>query len=63
MEALLNTQENYFSSPEYYTRLVTTIMELYTVKDIKNDDEITSRYILYKLELELDKGYNYICES
>ena len=46
----IKSRINYFSSPEYYTRLVTTIMELYTVKDIKKDDEITSRYILYKLE-------------
>ena len=39
----------YFINSSSHNRLVTTIMELYTKKDIKEGQELTSRYILYKI--------------
>ena len=46
----IKSRIHYFISSQSYQRLVTTIMELYTQKDIKKGEEITSRYVLYKLE-------------
>ena len=40
----------YFINSSSHNRLVTTIMELYTKKDIKEGQELTSRYILYKID-------------
>ena len=47
----------YFINSSSHNRLVTTIMELYTKKDIKEGQEITSRYILYKINEENTKVY------
>ena len=40
----------YFIDSSSHHRLVTTIMELFTKKDIKEGEEVTSRYILYKID-------------
>ena len=40
----------YFYNPASHHRLVTTIMELFTLKGIKKGEEVTSRYILYKMD-------------
>ena len=42
----------YFASSADYKRLVTTILELFTINDIEKGEEITSKYILYKIEDE-----------
>ena len=42
----------YFSSSAEYKRLVTTILELFAIKNIEKDEEITSKYVLYKIEDE-----------
>ena len=47
----------YFINSSSHNRLVTTIMELYTKKDIKEGQELTSRYILYKIKEENTKVY------
>ena len=47
----------YFINSSSHNRLVTTIMELYTKKDIKEGQELTSRYILYKINEENTKVY------
>ena len=39
----------YFYNPASHHRLVTTIMELFTIKDIKEGQEVTSKYLLYKI--------------
>ncbi|SVC34784.1 uncharacterized protein METZ01_LOCUS287638 [marine metagenome] len=44
----------YFYNPASHHRLVTTIMELFTKKEIKEGQEITSNYILYKID-EIDE--------
>ena len=46
----IKSKIHYFASSDDYKRLVTTILELYTQKEIKKGEEITSKYILYKLE-------------
>ena len=40
----------YFYNPASHHRLVTTIMELFAIKDIKEGEEVTSRYVLYKID-------------
>ena len=40
----------YFINSSSHNRLVTTIMELYTKKDIKEGQELTSRHTTYKPE-------------
>jgi len=40
----------YFYHTSSHHRLVTTIMELFTKKDIKKSEEVTSKYILYKMD-------------
>ena len=47
---IIKSRIYYFASSDDYKRLVTTILELYTQKEIKKGEEITSKYILYKLE-------------
>ena len=47
----------YFINSSSHNRLVTTIMELYTKKDIKEGQELTSRYNLYKINEENTKVY------
>ena len=44
----------YFINSASHHRLVTTIMELFAIKDIKEGQEITSNYILYKID-EIDE--------
>jgi len=44
----------YFYDSASHHRLVTTIMELFTKKEIKEGQEITSNYILYKID-EIDE--------
>ena len=43
-------QSYYFSHSSSHSRLVTTIMELFTKNDIKKGEEMTSKYLLYKLD-------------
>ena len=45
---IIKSRIYYFASSDDYKRLVTTILELYTQKEIKKGEEITSKYILYK---------------
>ena len=40
----------YFINSDTHQRLVTTIMELFTKNDIKKGEEMTSKYLLYKLD-------------
>ena len=40
----------YFIDSASHHRLVTTIMELFTKKDIEKGEEVTSKYILYKID-------------
>ena len=40
----------YFINSSSHNRLVTTILELFTLKVIKKGEEVTSRYILYKID-------------
>ena len=47
---VIKSKIHYFASSADYKRLVTTIMELFTEKDIKKGEEITSKYILYKID-------------
>ena len=47
----------YFINSSSHHRLVTTIMELFTKKDVKEGEELTSRYILYKINEENTKVY------
>ena len=47
---VIKSKIHYFASSSDYKRLVTTIMELFTEKDIKKGEEITSKYILYKID-------------
>ena len=46
----------YFINSASHHRLVTTIMELFTKKEIKEGQEITSNYILYKID-EIDEKH------
>ena len=45
----IKSKINYFFNSASHTRLVTTIMELFTLKGIKKGEEVTSKYILYKI--------------
>ena len=45
----IKSRIHYFYNSSSHHRLVTTILELFTKKNIKKGKEITSRYILYKL--------------
>ena len=54
----IKSRIKYFISPKSYQRLVTTIMELFTLKMIKKGEEVTSRYILYKINEENTKVYS-----
>ena len=45
----IKSRVKYFINSQSLIRLVTTIMELFTIKVIKKGEEVTSRYILYKL--------------
>ena len=45
----IKTKLKYFYHSSSTSRLVTTIMELFTKKKIKKNQELTSRYILYKI--------------
>ena len=54
---VIKSKIHYFASSADYKRLVTTIMELFTQKEIKKGEEITSKYILYKLE-DYESGNN-----
>ena len=46
----IKSKIHYFISSETHQRLVTTIMEIFTKKDVKKGEEVTSRYILYKMD-------------
>ena len=46
----IKSRINYFFNSASHSRLVTTIMELFTKIDIKKGEEVTSRYILYKID-------------
>ena len=48
----------YFINSASHHRLVTTIMELFTIKDIKEGEEVTSKYLLYKINEENTKVYS-----
>ena len=45
----------YFINSLSHHRLVTTILELFTKKEIKEGQEITSNYILYKIDEKHEK--------
>ena len=45
----IKTKLKYFYHSSSTSRLVTTIMELFTKKKIKKNQELTSKYILYKI--------------
>ena len=40
----------YFCASTDHRRLVTTVLELYTLKDIPKDTEITTKYTLYEMD-------------
>ena len=46
----IKSRIHYFYHSSSCHRLVTTIMELFTKKNIKKGEEITSKYVLYKME-------------
>ena len=53
----IKSRIHYFISSASHSRLVTTIMELFTLKVIKKGEELTSKYILYKINEENTKVY------
>ena len=54
----IKTRIHYFMSSSDYKRLVTSILELFTKKDIKEGEELTSNYILYKIIEKNTKVYS-----
>ena len=48
----------YFINSASHHRLVTTIMELFTIKEIKKGEEVTSKYVLYKINEKNTKVYS-----
>ena len=46
----IKSRIKYFVDSSSHNRLVTTILELFTSKVIKKGEEVTSRYILYKID-------------
>ena len=54
----IKTRIHYFMSSSDYKILVTIILELFTKKDIKEGEELTSNYILYKIIEKNTKVYS-----
>ena len=54
----IKSKIKYFVDSSSHSRLVTTIMELFTLKVIKKGEELTSKYILYKINEENTKVYS-----
>ena len=46
---VIKSKIHYFASSSDYKRLVTTIMELFTKKNIKKGQELTCKYVLYNM--------------